>query len=100
MDSSDDASSASLLPQARNKSRGGSSIACTSASKKKRGVDRSLLDKGEDDSNSGNEKDNKERDYIPVTNQAVNDSMERRMLGIWQQSLPVIRKPLWREHSP
>jgi hypothetical protein len=67
---------ASLLPQARNKSHGGTSIACTSASKKKRGVDHSLFDKDEDDSNSGDEKDNKERDYVPVTNQAVNDLME------------------------
>ncbi len=56
MDSSDDTSSALLLPQARNKSRGGSSIVCTSAFKKKRGVDRSLFDKHEDDSVSGDEK--------------------------------------------
>ncbi len=64
---SDDTMPASLLPQARNKSHGGTSIACTFASKKKRGVDHSLFDKDEDDSDSGDEKDNKERDYVPVS---------------------------------
>jgi hypothetical protein len=81
VDSSDDTMPASLLPQARNNSHGGTSIACTSASKKKRGVDHSLLDKDEDDSDSGNEKDNKERDYVPVTNRAVNDLMEGKNVG-------------------
>ncbi len=64
-----------------NKSRGGSSIAHTSASKKKTEVDCSLFDKDEDDSNSGNEKDTKERDYVQVTNPAVNYSMEWKDVG-------------------
>ncbi len=81
MDSSDDTMPASLLPQARDKSRGGYSIACTSASKKKRAVDRSSSDKDEDDSDSGNEKDDKERVYVPVTNQAVNYLMEGKDVG-------------------
>jgi hypothetical protein len=45
------------------------------------GVDHSSFDKDEDDSDSGNEKDGKERDYIPVTNQAVNDLMEGTDVG-------------------
>jgi hypothetical protein len=49
--------------------------------KKKRGVDHSLFDKDEDDSNSGNEKEDKERDYVPVTNQAVNYLMEGK--NVW-----------------
>ncbi len=81
MDSSDDAMPASLLPQAQNKSRGGSSIACTSASKKKRGIDPSLFDENEDGFDSGNEKDDNERDYVPVNNQAVNDLMEGK--DVW-----------------
>jgi hypothetical protein len=99
VDSSDDTMPASLLPQARNKSRGGTSIARTSAFKKMRGVDRSSFDKDEDDSDSGDEKDDKERDYVPVTNRAVNDSMEGKDVGDLAHLLPVIRKPLWREHS-
>jgi hypothetical protein len=81
VDSSDDASSASLLPQARNKSHCGSSIAPTSEFKKKRGVDCSSFDKDEDDFDSDYKEDNKERDYIPVTNQAVNDLMEGKDVG-------------------
>ncbi len=37
-----------------------------------------MFDKDEDDLESGNKKDNKERDYVPVTNRAVNDLMERK----------------------
>jgi hypothetical protein len=40
-----------------------------------------LFDKDEDDSDSGNEKNNKERDYNPVTNQAVNDLMKGKDVG-------------------
>jgi hypothetical protein len=81
LDSSDDVMPASLLPQAMNKSHGGSSIARSSASKKKRGFDHPSFDEDEDDSNSGNEKDDKERDYVPVPNQAVNDLMEGKDIG-------------------
>ncbi len=45
------------------------------------GVDPSWFDEDEDDSDRGNEKDNKERDYVPVTNQAVNDLMEGKDVG-------------------
>ncbi len=45
------------------------------------GVDPSCFDEDQDDSDSGNEKDNKERDYVPVTNQAVNDLMEGKDVG-------------------
>jgi hypothetical protein len=40
-----------------------------------------LFDEDEDDSNSGNEKDAKERDYVPVINWAVNDLMEEKDVG-------------------
>ncbi len=100
MDSSDDASSASLLPKARNKSRGGSSIACTSASKKKRRGDRSSFDKDEDDSYNGNEKDDKERDYIPVTNQAVNDLMEGKDIGDLAAIIASHKKAFMERASP
>jgi hypothetical protein len=49
--------------------------------KRRGGVDHSLFDKDEDDSHSGDEKDDKERDYVPVTNQAVNDLMEGKDVG-------------------
>jgi hypothetical protein len=40
-----------------------------------------LFDEDEDDSDSGDEKGNKERDYVPVTNQVVNDLMEGKDVG-------------------
>jgi hypothetical protein len=80
VDSFDDTMLASLLPQA------GTRVVVflpllVLLHQKKRGVDRSLFDKDEDDSDSGDKKDNKERDYVPVTKQAVNDLMERKYDG-------------------